>query len=180
MQQSNEGIAAPLSEWFECLIGEEGLDEELDDLCLLLDYCVRSWGAQLSYTTYTSWWEVEGSLEPEAGTFVCTDVASLRKRLLEVPIEQFGLVVELAYQARSKVAELEGEQHLPTGPALLRAMAVWLVDAVPESARAEPRTLPQVYARVESDEQRRSREQVRVRQAQACQQGYLVVFQDTS
>jgi hypothetical protein len=178
LQQSNESIAALLTEWFECLIGEEGMDEELDDLCLLLDYRVQSWGAHISYATYTSWWEVEGYLEPKAGTFVCADVASLRKRLLDMPIKQFGLVVELPYQARSMVAELEGEPHLPTGPALLREMAVWLVDAVPESARAQRRALPQVYARLESKEQRRSREQVRV--TQASQQGYLVVFPDTS
>jgi hypothetical protein len=136
LQQSNERIAALLTEWFECLIGEEGMDEELDDLCLLLDYRVQSWGAQISYATYTSWWEVEGYLEPSEGTFVCADVASLRKRLLDMSIKQFGLVVELAYQARSMVAELKGEPHLPTGPALLREMAVWLVDAVPESTCA--------------------------------------------
>jgi len=149
LQQSDERIAALLTQWFEGMIGDEGMDEELDDLCLLLDYRVQSWGAQISYATYTSWWEVEGYLEPSEGTFVCTDVASLRKRLPDMPLEQFGLVVELVYQARSMVAELEGEPQLPTGPALLREMAVWLASAVPASALAQRRAPPQVYPRVE-------------------------------
>jgi hypothetical protein len=176
LQQSDERVAALLTQWFEGMIGDEGMDEELDDLCLLLDYRVQSWGAQISYATYTSWWEVEGYLEPSEGTFFCADVLSLRQRLLDMPIKQFDLVVELAYQARSMVAELECGVRLPTGPALLREMVVWLVGAVPASARAK-RTPPQGYTRVESKEQRRSREQARA--AQACQQGYLVVFPDT-
>jgi hypothetical protein len=177
LQQSDERIAALLVQWFELMIGDEGMDEELDDLCLLLDYRVQSWGAQISYATYTSWWEVEGYLEPSEGTFLCADVASLRQRLLDMPVKQFGLVVELAYQARSMVAELEGEPHLPTGQALLREMAVWLAGAVPESERAEQKALPRAYSRIESREERRRREQERA--TQACQQGYLVVFPDT-
>jgi hypothetical protein len=178
MQQSDERVAALLKQWFERMIGDEGMDEELDDLCLLLDYRVQSWGAQVSYATYTSWWEVEGYLEPSEGTFLCADVASLRKLLLDMPIKQFDLVVELAYQARSMAAELEGEPHLPTGPALLREMAVWLAGAVLESEHAQRRTLPRAHARVESQEQRHRREQERA--VQACQQGYLVIFPDTS
>jgi hypothetical protein len=177
LQQSDERIAALLTEWFECMIGDEGMDEELDDLCLLLDYRVQSWGAHISYATYTSWWEVEGYLEPSEGTFICANVASLRKLLLDMPIKQFDLIVELAYQARSIVAELEGGTRLPTGPAVLREMAVWLAGAVPASALAQRRTLPRAYTRVESKEQRRSREQERA--TQACQQGYLIVFPDT-
>jgi len=177
LQQSDERVAALLAQWFELTIGDEGMDEELDDLCLLLDYRVQSWGAQISYATYTSWWEVEGYLEPSEGTFLCADVASLRQRLLDMPVKQFGFVVELAYQARSLVAELEGEPCLPTGQALLREMAAWLAGTVPESERAEQRTLPRAYTRVESREGRRRREQERA--TQACQQGYLVVFPDT-
>ncbi len=177
LQQRDERIAALLAQWFELMIGDEGMDEELDDLCLLLDYRVQSWGAQISYATYTSWWEVEGYLEPSEGTFVCADMASLRQRLLDMPIKQFDLVVELAYQARSMVAELEGGVRLPTGLALLREMAVWLAGADPESALAERGTPPQVYIRVESQEERRWHEQERA--VQACQQGYLVVFPDT-
>jgi len=177
LQQSDERVGALLTQWFEGMIGDEGMDEELDDLCLLLDYRVQSWGAQISYATYTSWWEVEGYLEPSEGTFFCADVLSLRQRLLDMPIKQFDLVVELAYQARSMVAELEGGVRLPTGPTLLREMVKWLAGAVPESERAKRRTTPQGYTRVESKEQRRSREQERA--VQACQQGYLVVFPDT-
>src|SRR2546421_988294 len=161
LQQRDERIAALLAQWFELIIGDEGMDEELDDLCLQLDYRVQSWGAQISYVTYTSWWEVEGYLEPSEGTFLCADVASLRWRLLDMPVKQFGLVVELAYQARSMVAELEGEPHLPTGQALLREMAVWLAGAVPESEHAEQKALPRAYTRVESREERHRREQER-------------------
>jgi hypothetical protein len=89
LQQSDERVAALLTQWFEGMIGDEGMDEELDDLCLLLDYRVQSWGAQISYATYTSWWEVEGYLEPSEGTFFCADVLSLRQRLLDMPIKQF-------------------------------------------------------------------------------------------
>jgi len=46
---------------------DEGTDEELDGLCLLLEYRVQSWGAQISSATYTSWREVEGYLEPSEG-----------------------------------------------------------------------------------------------------------------
>src|SRR6266566_2814739 len=88
LQQSDERIAALLAQWFELMIGDEGMDEELDDLCLLLDYRVQSWGAHISYATYTSWWEVEGYLEPSEGTFFCADVASLRKLLLDMPIKR--------------------------------------------------------------------------------------------
>jgi hypothetical protein len=40
--------------------------------------------------------------------------ALMRQRLLDMPIKQFDLMVELAYQARSMVAELEGGARLPT------------------------------------------------------------------
>ncbi len=74
LRQSDECIAVLLTQWFEFMIGEESIDEEIDDLCLLLDYRVQSWGAQTSYGTYTSWWEAEGYLEPSEGMFICTDV----------------------------------------------------------------------------------------------------------
>jgi hypothetical protein len=102
----------------------------------------------------------------------------LRQRLLDLSIKQFGFVVELAYQARSLALELEGEPRLPTGPALLREMAVWLADAIPESDCAKRRALRPSYGRIESGEERRRREQERT--AQACQQGYLIVFPATS
>src|SRR3989440_174095 len=178
LQQRDERIAALLAQWFELIIGDEGMDEELDDLCLQLDYRVQSWGAQIAYATYTSWWEVEGYLEPSEATFLCADVASLRQRLLDMPIKQFDLIVELAHQARSMVAELECEPRLPTGQDLLREMAVWLADAVPEYEHAQHRTLPRAYIRVESKEERRRRDQERG--AQASQQGYVIVYPDTS
>lgn len=177
LQQSNERIAALLSEWLEGMIGEADMDEELDDLCLLLNYRVQSWGAHTSYATYTSWWEVEGYLDPSAGTFSCTNVASLRQRLLDMPLKQFDLVVELAYQARARGAELEGKPPLPTGPALLREMAAWLANPPPASGHRERRALPRAPVPLESQEERRQRE--REWATRACQQGYLVMSPNT-
>lgn len=176
LQQSNEHLAELLTSWFEGMIGEEGMDEDLDDLCLLLHYRVQTRGSQHSYATYTSWWEVEGSLAPSEGTFLCADAASLRKRLLEMPLKQFDLVVELAYQARSREAEQAGEPHPPTGPAGLRELATWLAGPHPTSP-AERRPLPRTSYPMESPEERRLHEHAWA--ARACQQGYLVRSPDT-
>lgn len=176
LQHSGEHIAALLGHWLEGMIGEEDLEEVLDDLCLLLHFRVLSWGSQHSYATYTSWWEVEGSLEPSEGTFFCAEVASLRQRLLDLPLKQFDLLVELAYQTRAREAELAGEPHPPTGPAGLRELATWLAGPLPASL-AEQRPLPRTPHPPESPEERRLREQAWA--DQACQQGFLVRSPDT-
>jgi hypothetical protein len=178
LQQSDTRIALLLTHWFENMIGEEWMDEALDDLCLLLNYRVQTWGAQKSYATYTSWWEVEGYLEPAEGTFFCADVPSLRKRLLDMPVKPFDQVVELAYQARSESARPEGEGPLLTGPAGLREMAVWLADPHTGSEYRERQMLPRGSLPSESQEARRRRENEWVKQA--CQLGYLFVYPDTS
>ena len=67
LHYSNEQLHTLFMSWFERMVGEEYIDEVLDDLCLLLEYRVQSWGAQISYATYTSWWEVEGYPEPSEG-----------------------------------------------------------------------------------------------------------------
>jgi hypothetical protein len=88
LQRSDEQLDTLLKSWFESMIGEESMDEILDDLCLLLNYRVRTWGTQTSYGTYTAWWEVEGSfvLEEGEGTgeFFCANVASLLQKLLVI------------------------------------------------------------------------------------------------
>lgn len=173
LRQSDERIAALLAQWFENLIGEEYLDEERDDLCLLLNYRVQSWSAPVSYATYTSWWEVEGYLEPSDGMFICADEASLRQRLLDLPIEQFDLIVEMAYQARTALDELIGAPPLPTGWAGLREMATWLERADPASSSVELKAAQPVYARFESNAQRLKRDEERA--ALASEQGYLVL-----
>jgi hypothetical protein len=178
LRQSDERIAALLAQWFENMIGEEYLDEERDDLCLLLNYHVQSWGAQVSYATYTSWWEVEGYLEPSSGNFTCADRASLRQRLLDLPIKQFDILIEMAYQTRAALAELMGGSRLPTGWEGLREMSVWLERADPTSLDVELKMLPPTYARFESKTQRLRREEARA--AQASEQGYLVIAPDSS
>lgn len=178
LRQSDERIDALLTQWFENMIGEEYMDEERDDLCLLLHYRVQSWGAPVSYATYTSWWEVEGYLEPSEGSFTCSDKASLRQHLLDMPIKQFDHVIELAYQARATLADMIGGSRLPTGWEGLREMAVWLEQADPESMDVELKLSPPVSTRFESKEQRRKREEERA--AQACEQGYLIISPNSS
>lgn len=180
LQQSNEHIATLLARCFEFMIGEDYLDEERDDLCLLLGYRVQSQGSQVSYTTYTSWWEVEGYLEPSAGTFTCADVASLRQRLLDMPIKQFDVIVEMAHRMRTFIAQTEGQRSLPGGWELLREMARWFasVDPAAGCVGVRPSFSVQASAYFESEAQRRRREQALVEQA--VQQGYLVRSPDSS
>src|ERR1051326_3041838 len=164
LQQRDEQIAALLTQWFEGMIGEEDMEEDLDDLCLLLHYRVQSRGSQRSYATYTSWWEVEGALQPSEGTFLCADVPSLRQRLLEMSPRQLDLVVELAYQVRARGAELEGEARPSTGHAGLREMATWLAQVRP-SALVERWALPPAPRPIERQEERRQREQEKAARA---------------
>ncbi|HEY0753646.1 MAG TPA: hypothetical protein VGD98_06765 [Ktedonobacteraceae bacterium] len=173
LRQSDERIAALLAQWFENLIGEEYLDEERDDLCLLLAYHVQSWGSQISYATYTSWWEVEGYLEPAEGIFSCQNIAALRQRLLDLPLGQFEIIVEMAYQARVSLAELDSNSRPQTGQQGLSELAVWLAEADPTALTAELKASSLAYGRFESKEQRQRREEERA--VLASQQGYLVL-----
>lgn len=177
---SNEHVAALLADWFVVMIGEESMDEEIDDLCLLLDYRVQSFGAQTSYATYTSWWEVEGYLDPGEGVFTCADVTSLRLRLLDMSIKQFEMVIELGYQVRSLLAEMESKPRLPTGQEFLQEMVEWLKQAVPPLKPVQRATPPSPLLPLSSEtkEQKRAREKEIV--AQADQQGYLIVSADIS
>jgi len=178
LQRSDEQLAALLECWFEFMVGDESIEEVLDDLCLLLGYRVRSWGAKISYATYTAWWEVDGYLAPEGGVFVCAHAASLRQHLLSIPIEQFGLVMELAYQVRLVKAKLHGEPRLPTGHTLLRELATWLKDTISRPESPQQRAQPHPYWVTKTKGQRRMREQEIV--AQARQRGYLVVSPGTT
>jgi len=63
LQQSNEQLNTLFVSWFERLVGEESMDEALDDLCLLLGYGIRSLHSHILYATYTAWWEVEAELQ---------------------------------------------------------------------------------------------------------------------
>ncbi len=113
LQHSDEQLAALFACWFEFLIDDQSMEEVLDDLLLLLGYRMRSWGTKISYASYTAWWEVEGYLAPEGGVFDCADAGKLRRRLLRIPIEQFGRVMELIYHVRLVAAQLHGESGLP-------------------------------------------------------------------
>ena len=67
LQQSNEQLHTLFVSWFERLVGEESIEETLDDLCLLLGYGIRSVESQILYATSTAWWEVEGCADLEFG-----------------------------------------------------------------------------------------------------------------
>jgi hypothetical protein len=178
LQYSDEQLDALLAHWFAFMIGEETRDEELDDLCLLLDYRVQSWGAKTFYGTYTAWWEVEGYLVPEGGIFSCANVQSLRQRLLNMPAEQFGLVMELAYQARLMEVRLQGESSLLTGNGFLRQLIAWLGDIASKFEYIQQRNLLGLHLSLETKEQRRTREQEAI--ARASQQGYLIIYPSTT
>ena len=181
LDQSDERIAALLTQWFENMIGDDGVvhgkdaDEQLDDLCLQLGYRVQTHGSQISYATYTSWWEVEGYLEPSEGVFACANLASLRQRLHNMPIKQFDVIMELAFQMRSMMAELDGHAGPSIGQPGLREMIRWLELGAPESWHNRQ---VDVYTRGESKEQQRRRD--RELGDQACRQGYIIVYPETS
>lgn len=125
LQQSNEQLHTLYVSWFECLVGEESVDEALDDLCLLLGYGIRSLQSHTLYATYTSWWEVEGEAGLD-GEFECVEVTALQHRLITMPIKQFALLADLAYQVCVLEAEVDDQPCPPTGEEWLRALAVWL------------------------------------------------------
>jgi hypothetical protein len=98
LQYSNEQLNTLFLSWLERMVGEEYMDEALDDFCLLLGYGIRSSRSNTLYATYTTWWEIEGSADPD-GEFECLDedgVAALQHRLINMPIKQFTLISELA------------------------------------------------------------------------------------
>ncbi len=180
LQQSDENVAALLAYWFETMIGEEHMEEDIDDLCLLLDYRVQSWGAPTVYATYTSWWEVEGYLEPGEGIFTCTDVRSLRLRLLDMSPKQLDLLVELAFQVRSLLAEMDGQSQPATGHEGLRETAAWIAQAAPPTRHVAPSTPPPSFepAPDPNREQQRLRDKDQARDAN--QMGYLIISTETN
>ncbi|HEY4036467.1 MAG TPA: hypothetical protein VGL94_21120 [Ktedonobacteraceae bacterium] len=116
--------------------------------------------------------------------FICADVMSLRQRFLNMPSEQFGLVMELVYQARSMEVRLRGEPPLLTANGFLRELVAWLGDVasgydyVQRCEYAQRWKQPDLHWRFETKEQRRVREQELI--TQASQQGYLVVYPHTT
>src|SRR5260370_3210600 len=148
LQQSNGQLETLFASWFERMVGEEFMEEDLDDLCLLLGYGIRSLHSDILYTTYTAWWEVEGFAGHD-GEFVCRDVAALQHRLITMPIKQFVLVAELAYQVCVLDAQVEGQPRPPTGQEWLRSLAAWL-------GAGAPHTTPPVPQQQLSRKQRRA------------------------
>jgi hypothetical protein len=125
LQQSNEQLHTLFVSWFEHLVGEESIEETLDDLCLLLGYGIRSVESQILYATSTAWWEVEGCADLD-GEFECAEVAALQHRLITMPIKQFALLADLAHHVCTLDAEAEGQPRPPTGQEWLHALAAWL------------------------------------------------------
>lgn len=181
VQQSNEQLDSLFVSWFERMVGEDLMEEALDDLCLLLGYDICSLHSAIVYATYTAWWEVEGFAGHD-GEFVCRDVAALQHRLITMPIKQFVFVTELAYQVCVLDAEMEGQPCPPTGQEWLRALAAWLGAGSREpfhrqiwrSAPPTPPPLPQPQlTRKQRRAQQRRLERELVEQAWQC--GYLLL-----
>src|SRR5260221_2990217 len=179
LQQSNEQLNTLFVSWFERLVGEESMDEALDDLCLLLGYGIRSLQSQILYATYTSWWEVEGEAGLD-GEFVCLEVAALQHRLITMPIKQFALLADLAYHVCVLDAEVEGQPCPPTGQEWLRALVVWLSTGAREpfhnqSWRNESHTPPPIAQPQLTRKQRRAQQRKLEQELveQAWQRGFL-------
>ena len=186
LQQSNEQLNTFFVSWFERMVGEESMEEALDDLCLLLGYGIRSLQSHILYATYTAWWEVEGEVGLD-GEFECVEVAALQHQLITMPIKQFALVSALAYHVCALEAEVEGQPCPPTGQEWLRALAVWLGAGAREpfhrqlwhneSQTPPPMPQPQL-TRKQHKAQQRKLEQKLVEQA--WQRGYLLLDPDVS
>jgi hypothetical protein len=186
LQYDNEQLNTLFVSWFERMIGEEYMDEDLDDLCLLLGYGIRSSPSDHLYETYTAWWEVEGCDDPE-GEFVCLNVAALQQHLITMPIKQFGLITELVYQVCVLDAEAENQPHPPIGQEWLRALAAWLGDGAREPFykqiwRKESLTTPPVPQQQLTRKQRRAQQRKLENDLvnQAWQSGYLLLGPDVS
>jgi hypothetical protein len=182
----NEQLNTLFVSWLERMIGEEHMDEDLDDLCLLLGYGICSPHSQHVYATYTAWWEVEGYDDPD-GEFVCLNVAALQERLVTMPIKQFALVSELAYQVCTLDAEAYSQPSPPIGQEWLRALAVWLSNGAQEPFhrlvwREESRTIPPGPQRQLTRKQRRAQQRKIENDLvnQAWQSGYLLLGPDVS
>src|SRR5260370_4347993 len=121
LHYSNEQLNTLFMSWFERMVGEESIDEVLDDLCLLLGYGVRSAHSHILYATYTAWWEVEGSADLD-GEFECVDVAALPHHLITMPLKQFAFVTELAYHVSPLAAKVKVQPSPPAVHASLRAL----------------------------------------------------------
>ncbi len=186
LHYSNEQLNTLFMSWFERMVGEEYIDEVLDDLCLLLGYGIRSSHSHILYATYTAWWEVEGEAFLD-GEFECLDVAALQHYLITMPIKQFALVTELAYHVCVLEAEVEGQPCPPIGQEWLRALSVWLGNGAREPFhsqiwRKEVQTTPPVpqhqLTRKQRRAQQRKLEHELVEQAWQC--GYLLLGPDVS
>ncbi|GAC1472364.1 MAG: hypothetical protein PVSMB5_21980 [Ktedonobacteraceae bacterium] len=186
LQYSAEQLNTLLVAWFEQLIGEEQMDEDLDDLCLLLGYRIRARRSQLLYATYTSWWEVEGYINAD-GEFECIDVTTLQHRLITMSLKQFALVSELAYQVCVQDTEAEGLPRPPIGQDWLRALAAWLASGAREPFHSQrwgkgPLTTP-VDAQTQLTHKQRRAQQRKIENElveQAWRSGYLLMSPDIS
>jgi len=190
LQYSNEQLNTLFISWLERMIGEEYMDETLDDLCLLLGYVVHSSHTDISYGTYTAWWEVEGYANSD-GEFVCLDATTLQHRLIIMPIKQFGFITELAFQVCVQDAQAEHEPCPPIGQDWLRALAAWLNHGVqepfhrqswhkeqpPQPAAQQPQPQPQLTRKQRKTQQRKAEQRLVDR---AWNAGYLQLGPDVN
>lgn len=182
LQYNNEQLNTLFLSWFERMIGEEYMDEALDDLCLLLGYRIHASHSQIVYASYTAWWEVEGYAGLD-GEFACVDGAALQHRLITMPIKQFELITELAYQICAQDAEMEGQSCPPGGQDWLRTLAAWLDNGAKEPFHEQIwHKTPSPPQPELTHKQRRKQESRLDNQLaeQAWQRGYLLLTPEVS
>lgn len=170
LQQSNEQLHTLFVSWFERVVGEDSIEETLDDLCLLLGYGIRSTQSQILYATSTAWWEVEGCADLD-GEFECAEVAALQHRLITMPIKQFALLTDLAYHVCVLEAEVEGQPHVPTGQEWLCALAAWLSTGAREPFHQQRRR-NEMYSPSPAAHSQLTRKQRRAQQQKLVEQAW--------
>jgi hypothetical protein len=167
LERSNEYLGELLGYWFDLLIGEDVLEELLDDCCQLLNYHVMSASTRQSYQTYTAWQEIEGR-DAASGTFHCGDKKILRQRIIALPLAQIELVMNLAAQA---YAVIRGDncEIVPVDIEFLRDLFELLEDGTQQRSNATKQALS---AKEKKAERKR---QMRALMVLAQKQGYLLL-----
>lgn len=185
LQFDNAQLDALFTSWFERAVGDEAVEELLDDLCLLLHYGIRVSHSKQVYATYTAWWEVEGMLDGD-GEFVCSDSTALQQYLINMPIKDFSLIAKLAHFLCQVDALAENQPAPPVGQVWLLALATWLRNGAPEPFHIQiwqadlHASSPAIPPEQLSRKQRRAQQQrlANTLLEQAWQLGYLLLGPD--
>jgi hypothetical protein len=167
LARSNECLGELLGYWLDLLVGEDVIEELLDDCCQLLDYHVMSAATGQSYQTYTAWQEIEGR-DAANGNFYCEDKKILRQRIIALSLAQIELVMNLAAQAYAVIRGNNCEV-VAVDIEFLRDLFELLEDSTQQRSNA---TKPALSAKEKKAERKR---QTRALMVLAQKQGYLLL-----